>query len=219
MECSSDNCGAERANRLRLVANPTTKGVTRCTDESVPFFYSCVKVGELVTMLCGVHVRVCSMCGFIKAEETVKLCILVNMLDPVCMRYRSAQKRWPEAGLIIPAHWLASGPDSFGQNLTRSAKTKLDLCWLWMNEWMKVYIKGIKNFHTKPCMFWLWKIWSGPSVEEYNWGWKLETGSWPLAFCQKQAWCLFVFVFVFCVMLYVNCFGRTMLYMCIEYHI
>ena len=29
-----------------------------------------------------------------------------------------------------------------------------------------------------------------------------------------------VLVFVlFCIILYVNCFGRTMLYMCIEYHI
>ena len=55
-----------------------------------PFFYSCIKVGELVTMLCGVHMRVCSMCSFIKAEETVKLCIPVNMLDPICIRYRSA---------------------------------------------------------------------------------------------------------------------------------
>ena len=65
-----------------------------------PFFYNCVKGGELVTMLCGVHVRVCSMCGFIKAEETVKLCIPVNMLDPICTRYRSAQKRWPEVGTL-----------------------------------------------------------------------------------------------------------------------
>ena len=36
--------------------------------------------------------------------------------------------------------------------------------------------------------------------------------------------CLFLFcvcvcVCVFCIVLYVNCFDRTMLYMCIEYHI
>ena len=30
---------------------------------------------------------------------------------------------------------------------------------------------------------------------------------------------LFCFLFVYFVLLYVNCFGRTMLYMCIEYHI
>ena len=29
----------------------------------------------------------------------------------------------------------------------------------------------------------------------------------------------FFFVFFFCIVLYVNCFGRTMLYMCIEYHV
>ena len=28
-----------------------------------------------------------------------------------------------------------------------------------------------------------------------------------------------VFVVCFCIILYVNCSGRTMLYMCIEYHI
>ena len=34
--------------------------------------------------------------------------------------------------------------------------------------------------------------------------------------------CVFVvhiFIFYFFIMLYVNCFGRTVLYMCIEYHI
>ena len=31
--------------------------------------------------------------------------------------------------------------------------------------------------------------------------------------------CSAFFVFVFCIKLYANCFGRTMLYMCIEYHI
>ena len=30
--------------------------------------------------------------------------------------------------------------------------------------------------------------------------------------------CVFLFCFCF-IILYVNCFGRTMLYMCIEYHI
>ena len=29
----------------------------------------------------------------------------------------------------------------------------------------------------------------------------------------------FYFIFIFYIILYVNCFGRTMLYMCIEYHI
>ena len=29
----------------------------------------------------------------------------------------------------------------------------------------------------------------------------------------------FLFYFYFCIILYVNCFDRTMLYMCIEYHI
>ena len=62
----------------------------------------------------------------------------VNMPDPICIRAGSAGKRWPEAGRMILAHWLASGPDPFGllpdrirlaQNLTQSARTKSDPGW------------------------------------------------------------------------------------------
>ena len=42
---------------------------------------------------------------------------------------RSAGKHWPEAGQRKLAHWLASGPDPFAQNLTQSARTKLDQGW------------------------------------------------------------------------------------------
>ena len=31
--------------------------------------------------------------------------------------------------------------------------------------------------------------------------------------------CVCLYIFIFFIILYVNCFGRTMLYMCIEYHI
>ena len=37
------------------------------------------------------------------------------MPDPICIRSRSTQKRWPEAGPMILAHRLASGLDPFGQ--------------------------------------------------------------------------------------------------------
>ena len=47
----------------------------------------------------------------------------VNMPDPIRIRSGSAGKHWPEAGRMILAHRLASGPDPFGQNLTQSAKT------------------------------------------------------------------------------------------------
>ena len=53
----------------------------------------------------------------------------VNMLDLVCIWFGSAQKCCPEAGPIILAHQLASGPDLFGQNLIQSARTKSDLGW------------------------------------------------------------------------------------------
>ena len=53
----------------------------------------------------------------------------VNMPDPIRIRSRSAGKHCPEAGRMIVAHWLASGPDPFGQNLTQSARTKSDLRW------------------------------------------------------------------------------------------
>ena len=54
------------------------------------------------------------------------------MPDPIRIRYGSAGKHWPEAGLMILAHfahWLAFGPDPFGQNLTQSARTKSDPGW------------------------------------------------------------------------------------------
>ena len=34
-----------------------------------------------------------------------------------------------------------------------------------------------------------------------------------------SAFVVVVFYFIFNIILYANCFGRTMLYMCIEYHI
>ena len=53
----------------------------------------------------------------------------VNMPDPIRIRSGSAWQHWPEAGRMIVAHWLASGPDPFGQNLTQSARTKSDPGW------------------------------------------------------------------------------------------
>ena len=53
----------------------------------------------------------------------------VNMLDPIHIRSGSAGKHWPEAGQMILAHWFASAPDPFGQNLTQSARTKSDPGW------------------------------------------------------------------------------------------
>ena len=38
----------------------------------------------------------------------------VNMTDPIRIRSGSAGKHWPEAGRMILAHRLASGPDPFG---------------------------------------------------------------------------------------------------------
>ena len=60
---------------------------------------------------------------------------------------------------MILAHQLASRPDLFGQNLTQSARTKLNPCWF--------------------CTIW--------SVEEGNRVWKCKTGSGPVAFCRNQA--------------------------------
>ena len=44
----------------------------------------------------------------------------VNMPDPIRIRSGSGGKHWPEAGRMILAHRLASGPDPFGQNLTQN---------------------------------------------------------------------------------------------------
>ena len=60
-------------------------------------------------------------------QSATELSSPVNIPDPIRIRSRLAGKHWPEAGRMIPAHWLASGPDPFGQNLTLSARTKSDL--------------------------------------------------------------------------------------------
>ena len=72
------------------------------------------------------------------------------------IRSGSGGKHWPDAGRMILAHRLASGPDPFGQNLTQSARTKLDPSWF--------------------CT-----ILSGSSVDERNRVQKSETGSGPVA--------------------------------------
>ena len=63
----------------------------------------------------------------------VYVCVLglfpVNMPDLIRIRSGSAGKHWPEAGRMIVAHWLTSGPDPFGQNLTQSARIKSDPGW------------------------------------------------------------------------------------------
>ena len=46
------------------------------------------------------------------AQEEVSL-FPVNMPDLIRIQFGSVQKRWPEAGLMILAHWLASGLDPF----------------------------------------------------------------------------------------------------------
>ena len=53
----------------------------------------------------------------------------VNMPDPIRIRSGSAWQHWPEAGRMIVAHRLGSGPDPFGQTLTQSARTKSDPGW------------------------------------------------------------------------------------------
>ena len=72
----------------------------------------------------------------------------------------SGGKHWPEAGRMILADRLASGPDPFGQNMTQSARTKSDQGWF--------------------CT-----ILSGLSVEELNRIQQSKTGSGPVASCQK----------------------------------
>ena len=82
------------------------------------------------------------------------------MPDPIRIRSGSGGKPWPEARQMILAHWLSSGSDPFGQNLTQSARTKSDPGWF--------------------CT-----ILSGRSVDERNRVQKRETGSGPVASCQK----------------------------------
>ena len=62
------------------------------------------------------------ICNFAIVKEFVNF--PVNMPDPIRIRAGSAGNHWPEAGRMILVHWLASGPDPFGQNLAQSARTK-----------------------------------------------------------------------------------------------
>ena len=84
----------------------------------------------------------------------------INMPDPIRIRSGLGGKHWPEAGRMISAHRLASGPDPFGQNLTQSAR-------------------------NKPDQGWFCTILSGSSVAERNRVKKSETGDRPDASCQK----------------------------------
>ena len=84
----------------------------------------------------------------------------LNMRDPIRICSGLAWKHLPEVGWMIVAHRLASRLDTFGENLTQSPRTELDLGW----------------FHT---------VWSWTSVEEHNRVWKWETGSGPVASYQK----------------------------------
>ena len=90
----------------------------------------------------------------------------VHMPDLIHIRSRSAGKHWPEAGWMILAYQLACIPaclpGPFGQNLTQSARTKLDPGWF--------------------CI-----ILSRTSLEEWNQVWKSETGSGLAAFCHNRA--------------------------------
>ena len=83
----------------------------------------------------------------------------VNMPDRIRLWARSVGKPWPEAGRMILAHCLTSGPDPFGPSLAQSARTKSAPSWF--------------------CTV------SGTCVEEHNRVWKWETGSRHVASCQK----------------------------------
>jgi len=53
----------------------------------------------------------------------------LNMPDPIRICSGLAWKHLPEMGWMIVAHRLASRLDTFGKNLTQSARTELDLGW------------------------------------------------------------------------------------------
>ena len=47
------------------------------------------------------------------------------MPDQIRIRSGSTRTRWPEAGRMILAHWLASGLDPFGQSLTGVSQNQI----------------------------------------------------------------------------------------------
>ena len=83
------------------------------------------------------------------------------MPDQIGIRSGSARKRWPETGLMIPAHRLVSGPDPFGQTLTGVSQNQI------RSALVSVYDSG-----------YLWR--SGTESQS-----KKKTGSGLVAFCQK----------------------------------
>ena len=95
------------------------------------------------------------------------------MPDPIRIRSGSAGKHWPEAGRMILAHLLASGPDPFCQNLTQSARTKSD------PGWFCTVLSGTdvdeQDVDEQDV--------DEQDVDEQDRAWKSETGSGPVASC------------------------------------
>ena len=94
-----------------------------------------------LSLVSSVSMLACAKCMFVSMYVCACTCLAqslwtrfcaaypVNMLDPIHIQSGSDQRLWPKMGQMILAHWLASGLDLFGQNLTHSARTKLDPDW------------------------------------------------------------------------------------------
>ena len=80
----------------------------------------------------------------------------VSMPDLICNWSGSTQKHWPEVGPAILAHWLASGSNQFGQNLTQSARTLLDPRWLACL--LGLHISWTKGARQRMFFKWKWKV-------------------------------------------------------------
>ena len=79
-----------------------------------------MQYGRKITEACCLRV-------LLKVKPCDFTTLQANMPDPIHIRSGSDGKHWPEAGRMILAHQLASGPDPFGQMLPvriRLAKTR-----------------------------------------------------------------------------------------------
>ena len=94
---------------------------------------------------------------------------------------RLALNHWPEASPMILALWLASRPDTFGQNLTQSAEPN----WIWAGfalydpgcMWKNAVESKSKSRPGHPDQIWASFVQYDPGLLWKNRS-KLDAGSW-----------------------------------------
>ena len=137
---------------------------------------------QLVEQSCWLPLTVELSCQCVQKTapwvKTIHWCVCrvpVNMLDLIYIWSGLAQKCWLVVGLMIFAHWLASGPDPFDRNhIGSSLVLHSDPGCLWKNAtesesgslvmgWLYSARSGLDDSCTQAC-FWNRCIWPKPDL-------------------------------------------------------